>query len=221
MLNWIKEKILNVKTTTTTSSFSNSEVISNYKVFGDKYDNSKNVIDKTTIDYIVNKYKKELNKYFNGYTVNVLEQRLSQETIAEIRMIINLLLLLVNDDFFKSNRILKNHLDKLDSYIFSQYRKRDELKDNIYKLLSLLNNCKYGINVRENYVEYIKLINACGIDIVGLLKDYYVYLEDLDNNKKITEYLNKKYFFERNEKSIDEDLIKMILRKDVTSIMNS
>lgn len=170
-------------------------------------------IDKTTVDYILNKYKKEMNKFLSNYHEKNLQNLVDEPTMEILLKFMSTLLAIINDDYLIGHKILKHKIVSMDKYVFSQYRKEAELKDNIYKLLVLIQKLKFSSNVRENLLEHISFFNYMGLDIYGLLRDYYDFLMELEKNHKIVEYLHRKHKFEDRIRDIDHRNLTTLLKR--------
>lgn len=206
--NWLKEKL----------SVSEDEITGTDKSkISIRSDSGKTNIDKTTVDYIINKYKKEANKFLNTYYEEneTLKDILDIQIKSDLLSFVNILFSIINDDYFIGHKILRTKIERIDSYVFSQYRKEPDLKQNIYKLLIFVQNSKFSSNVRENLLEYVNLLNYTGVNIFGLLQDYYKYLEELEKNHKIIDYLNKKNNFDNHISYINESSLNSLLKRIV------
>lgn len=206
--NWLKEKLSVSEDETTGADKSKISIRS---------DSGKTNIDKTTVDYIINKYKKEANKFLNTYYEEheTLKDVLDIQIRSELLNFVNILFSIINDDYFIGHKILRTKIERIDSYVFSQYRKEPDLKQNIYKLLIFVQNGKFSSNVRENLLEYVNLLNYTGVNILGLLQDYYKYLEELEKNHKIIDYLNKKNNFDTHISYVNESSLNSLLKRIV------
>lgn len=203
-LSWLKDKISNSKLDTITGEKTGVSVRSEPVRIN---------IDKITVDYILNKYKKEINKFLYSYHEQHLREIVDEATMDILRKFINTLFSIINDDYLIGHKVLRKKIDNIDKYVFSQYRKEPELKDNIYKLLVLIQKLKFSSNVRENLLDHISFFNYMGLDIYGLLKDYYDFLTELEKNHKIVEYINKKHKFENHIKDIDHRNLTSLLKR--------
>lgn len=94
------------------------------------------------------------------------------EFISEIKYFIHYLLLVVQDDYAFGDKICQHTLTQFDNYIFSAYRKKPELAENIKKFSLLAGSKRFIESPKENILSYFVFLEENGIDLVQILKDY-------------------------------------------------
>ncbi len=161
-------------------------------------------IEQATINYILNKYKKEAYKLMSDHIEKSGIDGLNIDRIQEIKAFVSAVIQVVEDDFFIGYKLLKKRMVKIDNYLFSQYRKDIKLRPNIYNLLMFAQNKRFSNNLRENLTAYFAVIEEMNFEIIHFLEDYYSILEDLEKNPKTTVYLKKDYGIKTYLKEVTE-----------------
>jgi hypothetical protein len=129
---------------------------------------------KFAVDLIVNKIKEtEYGKH--------------QEFLNEIKYFVYYLFLVVKDDYTHGDKICQQTLTQFDNYIFSAYRKRPKLSENIRKFSLLASSKRFTETPKENILSYFVFLEEHGIELVELLQDY----TDILDNKKISKVPEK------------------------------
>ena len=94
------------------------------------------------------------------------------------------------DDFFYGDKFFQKRMTKFDEYIFSQYRKKENLRSNIKKLTMVAYSNRFSKNYRENFLSHFVFIEESGIEFMLILQDFYQLLE-LTQSKNIIDYIKK------------------------------
>lgn len=105
------------------------------------------------------------------------EPDLKDIIVNELLTLLKYTFLIIEDDFYLGDKILKNKMTKIDDYLFSQYNKRIALKKNIYELIYISKNKNFSNNPKENILSYYVLAEECNFEITFLLEDFYYLLE--------------------------------------------
>lgn len=105
------------------------------------------------------------------------------EFISEIKYFIHYLLLVVKDDYTFGDKICQQTLTQFDNYIFSAYRKKPELAENIKKFSLLAGSKRFIESPKDNILSYFVFIEENGIDLVQILKDYTEILDGHDSSQ--------------------------------------
>lgn len=115
-----------------------------------------------------------------------------EKFVKEMSYFAHYLFMMLQDDFFIGNKRLKNRMTKLDNYIFSQYRKEVELKDNINKIVALSFSARFLDEPRANLLSYFVFLEENGIELIILLEDFYKMLENTQSKSWFTKFTNSK-----------------------------
>ncbi len=125
---------------------------------------------------------------FHRFAVELVIQRIKKtdygkynEFVSEIKYFIHHLLLVVKDDFTYGDKICQKTLTHFDSYIFSAYRKKPELAENIKKISLLASSKRFTESPKENILSYFVFLEENGVDLVMILKDYTDLLDNKSN----------------------------------------
>ena len=137
-------------------------------------------------EYFEKLKKVKTSEEFHSLAVTLVVARIKKtnygkypEFISEIKYFIHYLLLVVKDDYTFGDKICQQTLTQFDNYIFSAYRKKPELTENIKKFSLLAGSKRFIESPKENILSYFVFLEENGIDLVQILKDY---TEILDGN---------------------------------------
>lgn len=103
--------------------------------------------------------------------------------MREIEYFVHYLFLMLQDDFFFGDRLFVHRMTKLDDYIFSQYRRIEDLEDNIQKITILSYSNRFDRDPRSNLLAYFVFIEESGIELISLLQDFYSLLHETQTKK--------------------------------------
>lgn len=153
------------------------------------------------------KFKK---KAMESILTHLYNTEYSKHTILmkEIRFLMHYTLEVLQDDFFKGDKILQKNMTKIDDYLFSQYRKDSALEFNIKKLLILAKTNRFDENLKKNLLNYFVFIEETGFELIVLLDDFYYILDEKNKNHKFfvkskleigQKYLKKYLYNNRNK----------------------
>jgi len=125
---------------------------------------------------------------FHRFAVDLVVQRIKKtdygkynEFLSEIKYFIHHILLVVKDDYTYGDKICQKTLTQFDNYIFSAYRKKPELAENIKKISLLAGSKRFTESPKENILSYFVFLEESGIDLVMILKDYTDLLDSKNN----------------------------------------
>lgn len=110
--------------------------------------------------------------------------------LGEISYFVHYIFLVMLDDFFYGDKFFQKRMTKFDEYIFSQYRKKENLRSNIKKLTMVAYSNRFSKNYRENFLSHFVFIEESGIEFMLILQDFYQLLE-LTQSKNIIDYIKK------------------------------
>lgn len=127
--------------------------------------------------------------------------------VKEMAYFAHYLFMMIQDDFFIGDKRLKNKMTKLDDYIFSQYRKKPELQENINKIIALSFSTRFLDDPRANLLSYFVFMEENGVELIILLEDFY----------KMLETTQSKSWFSKITKKKDKVLHKSYSKEDVKS----
>jgi hypothetical protein len=141
-------------------------------------------------EYFEKLKKIKTSEEFHGFAVSLVVNRIKQtdygkyaEFVSEIKYFIHYLLLVVKDDYTVGDKICQHTLTQFDNYIFSAYRKKPELAENIKKFSLLAGSKRFIESPKENILSYFVFLEENGIDLVQILKDYTEILEGHDSSQ--------------------------------------
>lgn len=173
---------------------------------------------------------------FHRFAVAMVVERIRETDFGkhpvflnEIKYFIYFLLLVLKDDYDHGDRICQKTLTQFDNYIFSTYRKRPELAENIKKITALANSKRFTENPKENVLSYFVFLEENGVDLMEILQDYTNVLdnnfddnpeEDADNAKN-PKAVAKKHSEKKNKIDIDSEIPFQNLHSVPPSIQNS
>lgn len=103
--------------------------------------------------------------------------------IREISFLIYYTFEVLKDDFYKGDKILSGKVTKIDDYVFSSYRKKPMLENNIKKLITVAFSNRFEPKPHDNLLAYYVFLEETGFEITMLYNDFYYLLE---NGKKIS-----------------------------------
>lgn len=103
--------------------------------------------------------------------------------MREIEYFVHYLFLMLQDDFFFGDKLFVSRMTKLDDYIFSQYRRIEDLEENIQKITILSYSNRFDKNPRSNLLSYFVFIEESGIELIALLQDFYTILNQTQTTK--------------------------------------
>lgn len=105
-----------------------------------------------------------------------------KDFMREIEYFLHYLFLMLQDDFFLGDKLFVARMTKLDDYIFSQYRRKIDLEENIQKITTLSYSNRFTKAPRENLLSYFVFIEESGIELINLLEDFYNMLQKTQDN---------------------------------------
>ena len=117
--------------------------------------------------------------------------------LREVKFLLHYTFEVLKDDFFLGEHFFETRMTRIDDYIFSQYSKQDNLKDNIKKLKILSSSNRFDDKPRQNILSYFVFMEETGFEIIELLNDFYKMLDKSQQKALWTSgslfKINKKY----------------------------
>ena len=127
------------------------------------------------------------------------EYKNHQALLREIKFLLHYTFEVLQDDCFLGGKFFKTRMTRIDDYIFSQYSKQENLKDNIRKLKIVASSNRFDENPRQNILSYFVFMEETGFEIIELLNDFYRMMNKSQGKLSISWLtgsvfkLNKKY----------------------------
>lgn len=155
--------------------------LSQFERFKEKKPNSKFTIEhlqelknfkKEALDLLINHL---LDTEYGKYPV----------LLREINYLVHYMFSIIEDDYFSGNKKLKTKLTKIDDYVFSQYRKNPDLKENIDKIIKIGFTKRFSTIPKENFLSYLVFIEEMNFEIILLFKDFYGLLESAQTEPEL------------------------------------
>lgn len=95
-----------------------------------------------------------------------------KDFIHEIKYFIHYTFLVIEDDFKYGDKIFQKRITQLDNYIFSSYRKKQNLHKHIKKLCALAYSKRFVDPPKENILSYFVFLEENGVEIIEILEDF-------------------------------------------------
>jgi hypothetical protein len=118
--------------------------------------------------------------------------------MKEVNFLVHYTFCVLQDDFYKGNKIFTKGITKIDDYVFSQYRKNPELEHNIKKLTTLAFSNRFDENPRENLLAYFVFIEETGFELIMLLEDFYGMLSNSEKKNRFDLGFKKNFQLTKN-----------------------
>lgn len=118
--------------------------------------------------------------------------------MKEVNFLVHYTFCVLQDDFYKGEKVLQKGVTKIDDYVFSQYRKDPELAYNIKKLTTLAFSNRFDESPRENLLAYFVFIEETGFELIMLLEDFYSMLINSERKTKFDLGLKKTFHLSKS-----------------------
>lgn len=139
--------------------------------------------------------------------------------MKEIIYLLHYTFLVLEDDYFKGDKLFLNGIPNLDDYIFSRYKNEEGLKENIKKLNVISFSNRFEESPKENFLSYFVFIEEMGFELIDIFEQYYNILANLKKQKKKKNSL-KKTMKDMSEYA-DKENTKLLLTEKITNVMVS
>jgi hypothetical protein len=122
-----------------------------------------------------------------------------QALLREVKFLLHYTFEVLRDDYFLGGKFFKTRMTRIDDYIFSQYSKQENLKENIRKLKIVASSNRFDEKPRQNILSYFVFMEETGFEIIALLNDFYAMIDKSQGKLSISWLtgsvfkLNKKY----------------------------
>lgn len=108
-----------------------------------------------------------------NYYISNSDYKTQKNLNVEVEFLINTTCAIIRDDIEFGDNILYHRLPHINEYVFSDYRKNPELKNNINKLIILSLNNRFDEDPRKNLLSYYVFLEEIGFEVIIFLNDYY------------------------------------------------
>lgn len=130
--------------------------------------------------------------------LSVTEYAKHRVLMKEINFLLHYTFCVLEDDFYRGSKILKNNITKIDDYVFSQYRSSAHLEHNIKKLATLAFSNRFDEDPKENLLAYFVFIEETGFELIMLLEDFYNMLLKTEKKSKFDIGMKKTFSLDKN-----------------------
>lgn len=111
--------------------------------------------------------------------------------MKEIIYLLHYTFLVLEDDYFKGDKLFLKGIPNLDDYIFSKYKNKEELKENIKKLNVIAFSNRFEETPKDNFLSYFVFIEEMGFELIEMFEEYYNIMAGIKKSK------NKKDLFQK------------------------
>lgn len=170
--------------------------------------NSKNENKKQVLKEYKSKIKEDLFNHLEK--TQFIEHK---GLMKEILYLIHYSFLVLEDDYYKGDKILSKGITKLDDYIFSKYKNNPILEENIKKLSLVAFSNRFEDEPKENFLSYFVFIEELDFDLTLILDNYYCLL----SNKKLSKPSKKSKELELYNK----DETRILMTEKITTVMSN
>lgn len=135
--------------------------------------------------------------------------------MKEIIYLLHYTFLVLEDDYYKGDKLFLKGITNLDDYIFSKYKNYDLLKENIKKLNVISFSNRFEETPKDNFLSYFVFIEEMDFELIDIFEDYYSIMSGIKKSKEIVKKSKKEMNEEEKEKS------ELLLTEKMTSVMVS
>lgn len=140
-------------------------------------------------DFDIEIFQRNAEDFILNYMMNT-EYKTYDNLLKEIIFLVHYTFQVLKDDSQKGNKILKGDIARIDNYVFSKYRRTENLKDNIEQLVIVACSNRFEEDPHENLFAYYVFLEEVGIEIIDLFNDFY---EIIDSGAHSSKILNLSY----------------------------
>lgn len=139
--------------------------------------------------------------------------------MKEIIYLLHYTFLVLEDDYFKGDKLFLKGIPNLDDYIFSSYKNKEKLKDNIKKLNVISFSNRFEETPKDNFLSYFVFIEEMGFELIEIFEEYYNIMAGLKKSKKKREELQKE--IKETTEQFGKESTKLLLTEKMTNVMVS
>jgi len=137
--------------------------------------------------------------------------------MKEIIYLLHYTFLVLEDDYYKGDKLFLKGIPNLDDYIFSNYKNNPELRENIKKLNVISFSNRFEEEPKDNFLSYFVFIEEMGFELIDLLEEYYNLMAGIKKKKNKKILTNKK----QDETELNKEKTKLLLTEKITTVMIS
>lgn len=179
------------------------------KIFGDTLENKQE-----KMKLFKKKVKEDLFNHFKN--TQYFEHK---ALMKEIIYLLHYTFLVLEDDYFKGDKLFLKGIPNLDDYIFSSYKNEELLKENIKKLNVIAFSNRFEETPKDNFLSYFVFIEEMGFELIQMFEEYYNIMAGIKKSK------NKKNVFQKTISEVTEqsgkEKTKLLLTEKMTNVMVS
>lgn len=179
------------------------------KFFGDTLENKQE-----KMQLFKKKVKEDLFNHFKN--TQYFEHK---ALMKEIIYLLHYTFLVLEDDYFKGDKLFLKGIPNLDDYIFSSYKNHELLRENIKKLNVIAFSNRFEETPKDNFLSYFVFIEEMGFELIDIFEEYYNLMAGIKKSK------NKKDDFKRAIQEATEpggkEKTKLLLTEKMTNVMVS
>ena len=152
------------------------------------------------------------------------EYKNHQALLREIKFLLHYTFEVLQDDCFLGGKFFKTKMTRIDDYIFSQYSKQENLKDNIRKLKIVASSNRFDENPRQNILSYFVFMEETGFEIIELLNDFYRMMNKSQGKLSISWLtgsvfkLNKKYQKDAQDLNPESEMLSTLMTQQTAAL---
>lgn len=178
------------------------------KFFGDTLENKQE-----KMQLFKKKVKEDLFNHFKN--TQYFEHK---ALMKEIIYLLHYTFLVLEDDYFKGDKLFLKGIPNLDDYIFSSYKSKEELKENIKKLNVIAFSNRFEETPKDNFLSYFVFIEEMGFELIEVFEEYYNLMAGIKKSKNKNKKSQKTN--ELTEQGSKEKT-KLLLTEKMTNVMVS
>lgn len=139
--------------------------------------------------------------------------------MKEIIYLLHYTFLVLEDDYFKGDKLFLKGIPNLDDYIFSSYKNKELLRENIKKLNVIAFSNRFEETPKDNFLSYFVFIEEMGFELIDMFEEYYNIMAGIKKSK------NKKDEFKKTIKESTEyggkEKTRLLVTEKMTNVMVS
>lgn len=179
------------------------------KIFGETFENKQermNLFKKKVKEDLFNHFKS--TQYFEHKAL-----------MKEIIYLLHYTFLVLEDDYFKGDKLFLNGIPNLDDYIFSRYKNEEQLRENIKKLNVIAFSNRFEEAPKDNFLSYFVFIEEMGFELIEIFEQYYNLMAGVKKTKHKKNDFKKT--IEENTEYGGNDKTKLLVTEKMTNVMVS
>lgn len=103
--------------------------------------------------------------------------------MKELIYLLHYTFLVIEDDYFKGDKLFLRGIPNLDDYIFSSYKNKEELRENIKKLNVIAFSNRFEETPKDNFLSYFVFIEEMGFELIDMFEEYYNLMAGIKKSK--------------------------------------